>query len=402
MKRFFLIIMWLVMVNMAGAQNNDVTFFMKGSESTITQAKCSEMGELWVRVPIPSNIAEYDNFTVFVYLSTIDYNLRAAFDKNAIEKNLAGQQSIDLFLLGPEGTPNTDFGDQTVYNDLCNTPRNEGVENFEITVNTKAFKILRYESVTYWDEYRNAYITRDNPIWDDGDHFSSTKFTIIQSSLNEGVQDTRKNISFKIPRISSSTFNNYEPGYGDQFDSQATIIDQSTGQDIKLKIMVLNTNSFTLEKLSEDFGKWLASGGIGGSVYNPNFHFPQAINEHMNPGWRVKFNDIKEKALSDFAIGDVKGKQFTWYQGAHFDEYGSSISLHPGVYCKLYFFQNGNKTYIVSASMQDQMKEEYESVSWSTAPLMRKDFFKYKITEEHAAELENQAKQLIESIRFSN
>ena len=395
-KLFFLFM--LALVTFANAQKDDLVFFMKDGASGIHEAKCADMGELWVKVPVPSDIADYDNFTVFVYLSTIDYNLRASFSKDQISKKLVGKDYIDLFLLGPQGTNKTDFGDETVYNDLCNTPRNKGISNFEVNVYTKAFKILRYESETYWDEARSSYITRDNPIWDEGENYSASKFTVIQTALSDGVNDTKSTISLKIPNLSASAFKNSEPGYGDQYLSHATIVDNSIGQEICMRVMAMNASTFSLEAICADFTKWIAPGT---AVYNPDFHFPQAIDDHMEPDWRAKFNDVKDKALSDFTIGSISGKQFTWYQPAHFDEYGSSLKLHPGVYCRLFFFQHGTVTYIACAALEDNLKEEYRNVSYSApTPFIKKDFFSYKITPEDAAKTDELIKQVMESINF--
>lgn len=227
MKTKLFLIFMVALITFANAQKDDLVFFMKDGASGIHEAKCDELGELWVRVPIPSNIDEYDGFTVFVYLSTIDYNLRSPFDKEQISKKLVGKEYIDLFLLGPEGTKKTAFGDETVFNDLCKNPLNYGVKNFEVNVYTKAFNIIRYEKETYWDDARSSYITKERPIWDKGESFSESKFTIIQKSLSGKVTDSEKSISLKIPNPDNSTFSNSKP-YSNVQLSYAEIEDNST------------------------------------------------------------------------------------------------------------------------------------------------------------------------------
>jgi hypothetical protein len=408
MKKTVLFALMLSMVITTSAQKDDLTFFMKNGAKGIKETKCSDLGELWVTVPIPANIADYDNFTVFVYLSTIQSELSSQFNKDKIKNELVGKKTVDLFVLGPEGTKKTNFGDFTVFNDLCNTPRNKGLTNFDVDVYSKAFKIVRWEKVTKWDESQSAYITTDNAIWDEGIEVSKSKFTIIQTPLADGVKDTKSTFSFKIPNLAATTFNNYTPQYGDQFYSQATIIDKSVGQDIMLRVLAIKSDVFSLEQLTGDFTKWLESAATtfsklkgGTAVYNPNFKFTSAINEDMNTDWRAKFGGIKEKALSDFTIGAITGKQFTWYQDAHFDEYGSSIKMHGGVYCKLYFFQHGQFTYIAFAALEDKKKDEYKSVSFQQPiPIMKKDYFSYKITPENAAEANKLIIKVMETISF--
>lgn len=379
-KLFFLFMLGLMLF--ANAQKDDLVFFIKDGASGIHEAKCSDMGELWVKVPVPSDITDYDNFTVFIYLSTIDYNLKASFDKNRIAKELVGRDNIDLFVLGPKETK-TSFGDETVYNDLCNTPRNKGVDNFEVTVYTKGFKILRYETETKWDEGRNSYITRDIPIWDNGESYSESKFTIIQTSLSEGVTDTKGTISLKIPNLATSTFKNSEPGYGEPYLSQATIIDNSTAHPVKIRVLVNNGSTYPLNMLVEDFTNW-----ANGKLINPKYYYPKIMYQYVEPTWRTKFNDVKDKVMTDFTIGNISGKQFTWYQKATAaTDYANSGTLRAGYYAKIYFFEHGGNTYIALASVEDELTEYPYKLA-------------YKLTPADAANADALIKQVLESIKF--
>jgi len=378
------------------AQNDDLAFFTKAGAKNIKEMKCSDLGELWVTVPIPANVSDYDNFTVYVYLSTIDYNLSCSFNKDKMNEMLVGKSSIDLFLLGPEGTKSTDFGDYTVYRDLCNTPRMSGITNFKVAVTTKGFKITGWETQSYWDEYKNAYITKDVASWDNGKEFSKSEFTIIQTSLSEGIQDFHGLFTVKIPNIDLSEFSNNEPS---GYYSHIKITDKSIGHPIKMQIIAIDSKNTPFETLIADFEKWIAPGL---DVVYPDFNFTGCVNEYLESQWRTKFNDVKEKALSDFTLGSIYGKSFTWYQKTRFDEYGSSLSLNPGVYCKFYFFKNGDYTYIASVYVEDELREDLYSASFgSPTPMITKDMTPYKITPEDAQIAENLMKQLLESFKFN-
>jgi hypothetical protein len=381
------------------AQNDDLVFFTKDGAKNIKEIKCSELGELWVTVPVPSNVSDFDNFTVYVYLSTIDYNLSCSFNKDKMNEMLVGKSSIDLFLLGPEGTNSTDFGDHTVYIDLCNTPRMRGITDFKVTVTTKGFKITGWETQTYWDEYKNAYITKDVASWDKGKEFSKSEFTIIQTSLSEGIQDYLGLFTVKIPNISQSSFSNYQPNASDYCNSEIKITDNSNGQPIKMKIVAIDSKKVPFETLIADFEKWIA---FSLEPIQPEFQYSIWVNEYLESGWITKFNDVKEKALSDFTIGSISGKSFTWYQKTRFDEYGSSIKLNPGVYCKFYFFKNGDFTYLASVCIEDQLREDLYSSSFSApTPMVSKDMTTYKITPEDAQKAEDLMKQVLESFKFN-
>jgi len=397
--KLLLLLVSVFTVSMTHAQNDDLVFYSKDGAQNIKEMKCSDLGELWVKVPIPSNVSDYDNFTVFVYLSTIDYNLSCRFDKDQITERLVGKSTIDLFLLGPEGTKNTDFGDYTVYNDLCNTPRNEGITNFKVEVTTKAFKITGWETQTYWDEYKEAYITKDVANWDNGKEISKSEFTVIQTALSDGIQDSKRLFSVKIPNLSQSEFSNNEPGYAQYYNSQIRIKDKSISHPIVINIITVKSTQFSYEALISDFEKWIAPGS---SVVNTDFNFEGYINENLEPEWRTKFNDVKEKSLSDFSIGNLSGKSYTWYQKTRFDEYGSSLKIHPGVYCKFYFFKNGDITYVASVYIEDELREDLYSASFGApTPMVTKDMTPYKITLEDAQKAEDLMKQVLESLKFN-
>lgn len=394
MKAHFLVLIFSLSFFLSFGQNDDLTFFVKNGAKNVKEMKCSDLGELWVSVPIPANVGTYDGFSVTIYLSSINYNLLCFFDKDKIKTKLVGKKTIDLFVLGPEGTVQTDFGDKTVYNDLCNTPRIKGIKNFEVIVTSYTQMIKEIQTVTEWDERQNAYITRKKPIWKEGEPVSKSKFTIIQTDLDEGIKDSKGNFIVKIPNLSQTKIQNSDKN--SRFEkSQITLTDKSLGKDVKIRIVELNSQSMTFEQVIKDFEDWMNDKKVDADIY-----YRGIISDKLNENRRAKFNGVKDKSFTDFSVGSLTGKVITWYQSRQFiTEPGQQGStLVPALFSKVYMFKNGEKIFMASVFIEDELSSEGKNAAFGFK--MKPEWFTVQFTDEEAVNADKILVKILESIKF--
>ncbi len=394
MKALFLVLFFSLSLLFSFGQKDDLSFYVKNGAKNIKEMKCSDLGELWVTVPIPANVGDYDGFSVTIYLSTINYNLLCFFDKDKIKSKLVGKKSIDLFVLGPEGTAKTDFGDKTVYNDLCNTPRVKGIKNFEVVVTSYTQMIKEVQTITEWSEGQNAYITRQKPIWKEGEPVSKSKFTVIQTDMEEGVKDSKGNFIIKIPNLAQSEFQNFESNSSHVY-SQITITDKSMGKNVKIKIVELNTQNLSFEQIIKDFEEWMNEKKV-----NPDIYYRGIISDNLKQNRRAKFNGVKDKTFSDFTIGSLTGKTITWYQSRQFvsDPGAQGSYLVPALYSKIYIFKNGEKAFLGFVYLEDIISSEGKKAAFGFK--MKPEWFTVQFTDEEAINADKILVKVLESLKF--
>jgi len=166
MKRFVLLFIISIFVYFLGYTQNQSFFYKDGGTTPVKEVTCDEFSSITVKVPIPANVKNYDEFQYKLSLSSLDVSPRVYFSKDEIMSKLMGKEEITFTVYDAKSKSDFRFGDETPLSikDLCFYPSQKGMKEITATVWAVGYKIVDYKAVTKWDDKQNAYVTEKVPI----------------------------------------------------------------------------------------------------------------------------------------------------------------------------------------------------------------------------------------------
>jgi hypothetical protein len=92
------------------AQSSKFNVYIKDGKQNVNEVKEEDLGELWVSVPVPENVANYDLFIVSLCYGECGFNKTAeyTFNKEYITSKLNNKSQVDLLILN-NGNPRSTY-----------------------------------------------------------------------------------------------------------------------------------------------------------------------------------------------------------------------------------------------------------------------------------------------------
>ena len=253
MKKLFLLFIITNLVYSFSYTQNQCNFYKDGGTVPVKEVTCDEFSSITVKVPVPADVKNYDEFQYKLLLSSLDVAARVYFSKSDISSKLVGKKEITFNVYDSKNKSDFRFGDETPLSikDLCFYPSQKGMKEITATVWAVGYKIVDYKAVTKWDDKQNAYVTEKVPIWDKGTtyEFSGNELKIIEK-LIDGIQDDEQIITVKMinPDKSKKTYlSNYRDTY-----SHIGITDNSMGFPVTVYFLIYKKD---LETIKNDYLK---------------------------------------------------------------------------------------------------------------------------------------------------
>jgi hypothetical protein len=204
-KNIVLMLVISGMLLQANGQENQ--FFINLATTAGNTCKCGELKSVKVTFNIPANVNSYDEYYLYVSLSSLDVTANIVFDKSAIATKLAGKKTYSAFLIKQDGTSDFSFDDTKLsMKDLCSTPRMWGFQTVDITASGIGYHIVGHHYEDKWNEYYKRWDSKKIADYDDGVAYGEGTISVEQRPLSEGFYDDNEHVFVKVANTDSATY----------------------------------------------------------------------------------------------------------------------------------------------------------------------------------------------------
>jgi hypothetical protein len=396
MKTLLFISIALMCMQEIMSQATGFNVYVKNGTQNIKEIKAGDLGELWVTVPVPNDVGNYDRFIVLLCFGDCGFNKTASYiyNKDFIQSTLSKKSTIDLLIINNSEPRKSTFADAgIVYNDLFVFPRNQGLERLKVLIKTQVQSILRWEKETIFDESTKKYIEQKKPIFSNVKEMGQTEFYTILPSLNEGVADINGIMNILLPNPGKSKFSDWTRN-DDSYKSRVMIKDNSRDFEILIKIFAFEKPKFSIDKLLSDFmafAKSLNAGQLRWDLYT-----------YEKLGKRSDFNKEKKlETFSDFSLSKLSGKTMQWYSPPSSEKKYDGFKPLPGAYSRFYFYEKVNYNYMAYVQILEVLSEEGKQTA-SKLPIMKMkpEWFSFSINPDAVSHAEKVIEKLISNSEF--
>jgi hypothetical protein len=249
MKKILLIAVILNCVSfLVNAQESK--FYVNKATVTSADCDCKTIKSIKVTIPLPSGLAAFDSYLLFINLSSLDVPTYISFDKKDIAAKLVGKKEYIAYLLKEDGTSDFTFDDVAFSKkDLCSTPRMWGMTEMVMEASGAGYKIIGSHWEDKWNEYYKKWESTKIDDWDEGVSYGSGSLTIKQAPLSDGFSDLSEIITVKAENTDSCSYS-----VSEEVDANGSlsIIDNSQEfkTDIYYGIWSGGENSYNIVKQS--------------------------------------------------------------------------------------------------------------------------------------------------------
>ncbi len=189
----------------------DVKFFVNKSTAISSNCDCKTLSSIKAVFPIPSNVASFDSYQLYIELNSLDVPATIGFNKSEIASKLAGKKEFTAFVIKEDGTSDFYFEDDYLdKKDLCGNPRMWGMTELSITGSGVGFHITGYHTESVWNDYYSRWDTKKIEDWDEGSLHGEGEIKLSQQPLSEGFTDEYEIITVKAQETDSASFSTSE------------------------------------------------------------------------------------------------------------------------------------------------------------------------------------------------
>ncbi len=364
MKRTILTAVGLfLMLLLAKAQ--DAKFYVNKATTTGTECDCGTIKSIKVTIPIPSGVATYDGYYLYMSLNSIDVPAYIYFEKKDIAAKLSGKKEYTAYLLKDDGTSDFTFEDAAFSKkDLCITPRMWGMTEMIMEASGAGYKLIGSHYEDKWNEYYKKWESTKIDDWDEGVSYGSGSLMIKQRPLSEGFSDEKEVVNVKANNTDSCS---YSVSADFSIKGALSIVDKSDVFKTEITYAYFDEQTFSLDALKAEVINSM-SGKFQVGAESPFYYLRD-----------ISLSDKKEIAgkssnLTKVTVNGISYETASYYQALSFEHSGGGgYSIKPGVYATFYITKSGKYAIIVMAKTEDEIEENTLHTSFGEKPTKIED-----------------------------
>ncbi|MCX6311928.1 MAG: hypothetical protein NT084_09885, partial [Bacteroidetes bacterium] len=344
--------------NFANAQ--DAKFFVDKATTVSTTCDCATIKSIKVTIPIPSNVSTFDNYTLYVNLSSLDVPTYISFEKKDITAKLVGKKEYSAYLLKEDGTSDFTFDDAAFSKkDLCSTPRMWGMKEMTMEASGAGYKITGYHYEDKWNEYYKKWESTKLTDYDEGVGYGSGSLTIKQTPLSDGFSDETGLITVKAANTDSCSYSISEDL---QLKGALRIEDNSEDFQTTVTYAYFDDQTFSYDALKDELNKSM-SGKFQVGDESPFYYLRDVMSTQKKeiPG--------KSSSFSKTTINGTSYETASYYQSFYFaHRSGGGYEIKAGVYATFYLTKVGKYSLVILVQTKDIIELNTSSTSFGEEP----------------------------------
>lgn len=337
MKKIFLI---AVLLNCASFLVNaqESKFYINKATVTSADCDCKTIKSIKVTIPLPSGLAAFDNYLLFINLSSLDVPTYISFDKKDIAAKLVGKKEYTAYLLKEDGTSDFTF-DDVVFSkkDLCSTPRMWGMTEMVMEASGIGYKIIGSHWEDKWNEYYKKWESTKIDDWDEGVSYGLGSLAIKQAPLSDGFYDENEFIFVKAANTDSAS---YSISSEVEVKGQLAIEDKSEEFKTTISYAYFQNQGNSFEDLKNVVLQALSAKFQVGPVHN--FYWLQNMQLAAK-----KEIPVKSTEFSKVTINGISYETVAYAQNKTKDSSPYNPSDIPGFYATYYLAKVGTYDLII-------------------------------------------------------
>jgi len=231
MKKILLInVILICVIFIVNAQESK--FYVNKATVTSNNCDCKTIKSIKVTIPLPTGLTAFDNYLLYINLSSLDVPTYISFDKKDIASKLLGKKEYTAYLLKDDGTSDFTFDDAAFSKkDLCSNPRMWGMTEMVMEASGIGYKIIGSHWEDKWNEYYKKWESTKFDDWDEGVTYGSGSLIIKQAPLSDGFSDLSEIITVKAENTDSCSYS-----VSEDVDAKGSLTIVDNSQDFKTEI----------------------------------------------------------------------------------------------------------------------------------------------------------------------
>jgi hypothetical protein len=357
-KKLFAIIYLGILSAATFAQ--EAKFYVNKATTTGTECDCGTIKSIKVTIPIPSGVASYDGYYLYMSLNSIDVPAYIYFEKKDIAAKLSGKKEYTAYLLKDDGSSDFTFEDAAfTKKDMCTTPRMWGMTEMVMDASGAGYKLIGSHYEDKWNEYYKKWESTKIDDWDEGVSYGTGSLKVKQRPLSEGFSDDKGVINVKASNADSAS---YSVSADFSLNGALSIVDKSDVFKTEITYAYFDQQTFSYDALKTEVTNSM-SGKFQVGVESPFYYLRD-----------VSLVDKKEIAgkslgLTKTTINGTEYETVSYYQTLSFEHSGGGgYSIKPGVYATFYIAKIGKYSLIIMAKTEDEIEENTLHTSFGEKP----------------------------------